>query len=170
MNKKERVIITIILLIISIVTFSDLITDNREGMSWWHTSFEALVAIAALFAVFLLIRGIFILKETLKVEKDFSANLIEESKVWKDQSKKYIEGLSISIDSQLKKWELTKSEKEVAFLLLKGFSLKEVAEFRGTTEKTARSQSVAVYAKANLTGRSQLSAFFLEDLLPPPNC
>ena len=46
-------------------------------------------------------------------------------------------------------------------------SLKEIAEIRKTTEKTARAQSVAVYAKAGLGGRSELAAFFLEDLLLP---
>lgn len=54
----------------------------------------------------------------------------------------------------------------MTFLLLKGMSLKDVAAIRGTNEKTARAQSMAVYAKAGLSGRSELSAFFLEDLLP----
>jgi DNA-binding NarL/FixJ family response regulator len=54
-----------------------------------------------------------------------------------------------------------------AFLLLKGFSLKEVAEVRGTTERTARTQSATIYTKAGLSNRAQLSAFFLEDLLLP---
>ena len=62
---------------------------------------------------------------------------------------------------------MSAAEKEVAFLLLKGLSLKEIAIARRTSEKTARVQSSAVYAKSGLAGRSELSAFFLEDLLPP---
>ncbi len=46
-------------------------------------------------------------------------------------------------------------------------SLKEVAEIRGTVEKTARAQSMSIYSKAGLSGRSELAAFFLEDLLLP---
>ncbi len=76
-------------------------------------------------------------------------------------------GLSSAIDAQLTKWRLTVAEKEVAFLLLKGLSLKEVVSVRGTSEKTARVQTIAVYAKSGLSGRSELSAFFLEDLLLP---
>ncbi len=72
-----------------------------------------------------------------------------------------------AIDQQLTKWNLTVAEKEVAFLLLKGLSLKEVADVRKTTEKTARVQSMAIYSKAGISGRSELSAFFLEDLLLP---
>ncbi len=55
----------------------------------------------------------------------------------------------------------------VAVLLLKGLSLKEIADTRGTTERTARQQANAIYRKAGLGGRAELSAFFLEDLLPP---
>jgi len=55
----------------------------------------------------------------------------------------------------------------VAFLLIKGFSLKEIADYRSTAEKTTRAQATVVYAKSGLSGRSQLSAFFLEDLLLP---
>ena len=53
------------------------------------------------------------------------------------------------------------------FLLLKGLSLKEIADIRHTTEKTARAQSGSIYAKSGLSGRSELAAFFLEDLLVP---
>ena len=59
------------------------------------------------------------------------------------------------------------AEEEVGLLLLKGLSMKEIADLRGTSERTAREQAGAVYAKAGLSGRAELSAFFLEDLLPP---
>jgi DNA-binding CsgD family transcriptional regulator len=166
-SKKEQVFIAMILSSISAMTIFDLITDSKEGVSWWHSLVEGLVVVAALIGTFLIMRGTFKLKKSLKEEREISGKLQEEARIWKEQSKKFLNGLSQSIDFQLKKWELTKSEKEVTFLLLKGFSLKEVAEIRGTTEKTARAQSATVYAKAGISGRSQLSAFFLEDLLPP---
>ena len=84
------------------------------------------------------------------------------------QARKQVEGLARSIDRQLDHWKLSAAEKEIAFLLLKGLSLKAIADLRGTGEKTVRAQSAAIYAKAGLAGRSELSAFFLEDLLVPP--
>lgn len=36
-----------------------------------------------------------------------------------------------------------------------------------TTEKTVRTQCSSIYVKADISGRPQLSAFFLEDLLVP---
>ena len=75
--------------------------------------------------------------------------------------------MSESIDMQLNQWNLTRSEKEVAFLLIKGLSTKEIAEYRSTAEKTTRAQATAIYSKSGLSGRSQLAAFFLEDLFLP---
>lgn len=92
----------------------------------------------------------------------------KEAEIWKHESRKYLDGLSKAIDQQLTKRKLTAAEKEVAFLLLKGMSLKEIADIRNTAEKTARVPSIAIYSKAGLAGRSELSAFFLEDLLVPP--
>lgn len=36
-----------------------------------------------------------------------------------------------------------------------------------TSERTIRAQARSIYAKAGLSGRAALSAFFLEDLLAP---
>jgi DNA-binding CsgD family transcriptional regulator len=76
-----------------------------------------------------------------------------------------IGGLSHAIDLQLEEWKLSPSEKEITLLLLKGLSLKEIAEIRGVAERTVRQQSVNVYHKSGLSGRAELSAYFLEDLL-----
>lgn len=167
MNKKESLTISTILLIISVMTMVDLFTDTKEGVMWWHVAIEGFVALIALVGVYYLMSRTFKLKHSLEDEKQLSIKLQAEAKSWKERSKKYLDGLSQSIDEQLEKWELSASEKEIAFLLIKGFSFKEIAELRGTTEKTARSQSAAIYAKAGLTGRSQLAAFFLEDLFIP---
>ena len=56
---------------------------------------------------------------------------------------------------------------EVGFLLLKGITLKEIADIRQTQLKTVQQQSQSIYQKTGLASRSELAAFFLEDLLPP---
>lgn len=167
MNNKERGFITLVLFLIVVLVTMDLVSDLSEGVGVWHAVMEGATAISALAGIFLLIRGSLTLKHTLTRERRLSSQLQIESEKWRSQSKKYIEGLSLTIDAQLVTWKLTTSETEVAFLLLKGLSLKEIAGVRKTTEKTARTQSAAVYAKAGLAGRSELAAFFLEDLLPP---
>lgn len=167
MNHRERWVIATILLGTALIVGIDLLTDSREGVKWWHLGAEGLVALTALVGVIFLLQGAFALKRSLAAETERSAALAAESESWRMQAKAHVTGLAQEIDRQLEAWKLTASEKEVAFLLLKGLSLKEVAEVRKTSEKTARAQSTAIYEKSGLTGRSELSAFFLEDLLLP---
>jgi DNA-binding CsgD family transcriptional regulator len=163
----ERGVIAGVLALIALLAGTDMLVDLREGASWWHVVAEATVATAACYGAFHLLRGAWRLRRSLDAQRrDFSA-FRQEAEAWRSGSKKYLDGLSQSINLQLDQWQLSAAEKEVAFLLLKGLSLKEIAVARGTSEKTARVQSSAVYAKSGLAGRSELSAFFLEDLLPP---
>lgn len=167
MNQNERSLMALILSAIIVMVTVDLITDARDGVVWWHVLIEGSVACAAGWGIFILMRDAILLKHSLSEErKNFSEFKVEAEK-WRSQYRKYLHGLSHAIDSQLSNWGLSTSEKEVAFLLLKGLSLKEVADVRHTTEKTARAQSTAIYSKAGLAGRSELAAFFLEDLLLP---
>ena len=86
---------------------------------------------------------------------------------WRKEARDLIAGLGAAIDEQFERWKLSPAEKEVGLLLLKGLSHKEVAEARSVTEATARQQARAVYKKARLSGRHDLAAFFLEDLMLP---
>ena len=69
------------------------------------------------------------------------------------------------VDEKFQSWNLTKAEHDVAWLVIKGFSTKETADLRGTTEGTIKAQCNAIYRKAEVTGRAQLLAFMVEDLL-----
>lgn len=168
MNQKERFVIAGVLAFVAIMVGFDLITDSQEGVAVWHLFIEGSIAFIALFGVFYMLRGTIQMKHRLNKEITDFADYKKEAEMWRAESRKYLDGLSKAIDQQLSKWKLTEAEKEVAFLLLKGMSLKEIAEIRNTAEKTARVQSVAIYSKSGLGGRSELSAFFLEDLLVPP--
>ena len=86
---------------------------------------------------------------------------------WRSEARSFLNGLGDAINEQFSRWNLTEAEREVALLLLKGLSLKEIAAVRATSERTIRGQARSLYAKAGLTGRASLSAFFLEDLLAP---
>lgn len=90
-----------------------------------------------------------------------------EATRWRDEARDLVQGLGAALDRQFERWALSPAEKEVALLLLKGLSHKEIAEVRSITEATARQQARAVYKKASLSGRNELAAFFLEDLLLP---
>jgi DNA-binding CsgD family transcriptional regulator len=62
-------------------------------------------------------------------------------------------------------WNLSRSEQEIAWLLLKGFSFPEIAALRSVQEKTVRQQATSIYAKSGSGGRSEFVAHFIQDLL-----
>lgn len=87
-----------------------------------------------------------------------------EGRAWRAQSRRFVEGLGRAIEAQFEIWGLTAAESDVAGLLLKGASLREIAVLRRTSEATIRQQAQAVYRKCGISSRSELSAYFLEDL------
>lgn len=86
---------------------------------------------------------------------------------WRAEVDHHVEGLRSAIETQFDDWVLTDAERDVALFVLKGFSHKEIAELRKTSERTVRQQAQRVYRKSNLPGKSALSAYFLDDLLSP---
>lgn len=104
--------------------------------------------------------------EHLQVLRDLEVARLQGRR-WRNEARSYLKGLGESIDDQFSRWNLTEAEREVALLLLKGLSNKEVAAVRNTSERTVREQARSIYSKAGLSGRAALSAFFLEDLLAP---
>jgi DNA-binding CsgD family transcriptional regulator len=123
----------------------------------------------------------FVVFETreLRIERlemlDDLATARRESSRWRDAARAHVNGLSQAIAAQFRTWGLTDSEADVAGLMLKGLAHKEIATLRQCSEATVRQHATVVYRKSGLISRSQLTAFFLEDLLmpsdavPPPN-
>jgi len=59
-------------------------------------------------------------------------------------------------------WNLSYAERDVAWFMLRGLPLKQIAGMRGTSERTVRQQAQAIYRKAGLEGRSDLAGRVLE--------
>lgn len=96
-----------------------------------------------------------------------AAAWMREAEKWREEARGALAGLGEAIDRQFDRWGLTAAEAEVALLVLKGLPFKEIAAIRGAAERTVRQQALMVYQKSGLSGRADLSAFFLEDLLLP---
>ncbi len=78
-----------------------------------------------------------------------------------------MQGLGEAINTQFRAWRLSASEADIAMLLLKGLSHKEIAGLRATSEATVRQQARSIYQKSGLSSRAELAAYFLEDLTAP---
>jgi DNA-binding CsgD family transcriptional regulator len=69
------------------------------------------------------------------------------------------------LDERFREWNLTPSERDVAWFTIKGLSIAEVARLRGTSEGTVKAHSAAIYRKAGVSGRTQLLSVFLDELM-----
>jgi len=138
----------------------DLYVDYGEGASLWHLSFESFIFLVA-------VSGMVLMWLQLDRTRSDLVDALVEAEQWKKESSELIQGLSVAIDRQFERWHLTPAEAEVGLFLLKGLSHKEIAGIRQSSERTVREQARALYRKSGLSGRSSLSAFFLEDLLLP---
>lgn len=145
----------------------DLILDFSAGGSGSHLIIEGLLlAICSGLFIFGLKQLQLVKTEIVALQKNMDQLTLEKER-WKKDSLRLLEGLSIKIENQFLDWKLTPAEQEVGFLLIKGFSLKEISDFRQTKLKTTQQQAQTIYQKSGLGNRSELAAFFLEDLLPP---
>lgn len=69
------------------------------------------------------------------------------------------------MEERFEGWGLTPAERDVAWFMLKGFSIAEIAALRQTSDGTVKAQSNGIYRKAGVSGRTQLLSLFIEDLL-----
>jgi len=127
---------------------SDFLDDSESVL---HIAVELLVFLAVSAALFMELRRVRSLKTDVSRERARVARLSGE--------------LMAVMRSQFARWRLSPSEAEVALLLIKGLSMKEISQARSVGEKTVRQQATAVYAKAGCAGRHELAAHFIEDLL-----
>lgn len=164
-STRDSKIVATILLFIGIAISIDVISDLREGTSLSHVLLETLVVSAALLtSAWTWVTQISSLKGQIVEGKKLNEALREDAAQWKAKVLEHKPGISAAIDSQFQSWQLTPAEAEIARFILKGLANKEIASIRNSTEQTIKHQANAIYKKSGLSSRSQLSAFFLEDL------
>lgn len=161
----KDLIITVILGLIMVLNLADVVTDISLGVPTWHIVEESIIVLAAgLTAAYLIIemrsrsRQLDQLTQTLSIADQQIANITQEMRSARHD-------YSALIHQQFENWQLTISEQQVAMLLLKGLSFKEIAAVRDTREKTVRQQASTIYAKSGVDGRHAFAAWFLEDFL-----
>lgn len=156
-----------ILGLVTVLVGLDVASDARAGGSPGHIALEvAIMAVALGGAVALWAQLALARRRARTLQRDLVRAEADLSR-FRAESQEHLRGLAAAIDHQFDRWGLSSAEREVALLLLKGLAHKDVADLRRTSERTVRQQALAVYRKAGLAGRAELSAFFLEDLLQP---
>ena len=165
LNYPREMTIVAILATVVIGSGVDLFMDLSHGASDQHIAKEALVVLISVAAIVWLLHSV--RQQTLELEALRQEHL-QAAKSPQSASDYVISArrqLGEVVTRQFGDWDLTASEKEVGWLLLKGLSLKEIAAVRNTLEKTVRQQASAIYRKTGISGRHAFSAWFIEEML-----
>lgn len=158
-------LIVLFLALVALASAVDLLADLKEGVNTSHLLQEGIILLVAISAIAWIVAN---LRRSHRDVRELHAELEQLKNMQHSQPAEVIQArrqLATVISKQFDDWSLTGSEREIGFLLLKGFSLKEIAALRGTTEKTIRQQASSIYKKAGLGGRHAFSAWFIEDIL-----
>lgn len=168
-NKKKlsQWAIVLCLSVLTLITL-DFLSDYRDGVSWIHLLTEGLILMISLAGIIYFGRLYYDLaqSEICLLKQDLAA-ATHQALQWRNANRELVAGLATQIQKQFDIWQLTPAEAEVGMLMLKGLSHIEIAQLRNASERTIRDQARAIYRKAGVAGRTELSAFFLEDLLLP---
>jgi len=150
----------VLLLILEVATES----DEISGVDIAVDALTLLLTIAS--AV-----GVALLAQRLQAHHEEKLTLIRDLETarvqgdhWRDKVRSHIAGIRMEMERQFAEWGLSAAEKEIAMLMLKGLSHKEIATLRGTSEATVRQQAQSIYAKSDLPGKTAFSAYFLDDV------
>jgi len=162
---KEFLAIVILGLVVAL-NLADVLYDYREGAAAAHLISEGLLTLLS----FSLIGGLGLSvwrqsRDNRRLKRELAESAARAAAQPPAEMQAARHHLAVMTEKQFEAWELTQTEKEVAMLLLKGLSFKEIASVRDTLEKTVRQQASSIYRKSGLSGRHEFAAWFIEDFL-----
>ena len=160
-SKESLALIGLILAqsICALFFLSDVMND-AYWMGWsafgvsWHLTVEALATLALILGIGVEARYLMqMLRRQSRIERGISiaSGALHEL-----------------MEEMFSDWNLTAAEQDVAGFTLKGYSISEVAELRGSRDGTIKAQLNAIYRKAGVENRGQLVSLLIEDLMRAP--
>ena len=129
------------------------------GLRRWALPFawrEALQMLASLGLVLGTVSAVLLLRHTRR-------RLITTQRQLQAASGAFMETMEEFFDE----WALSPSERDVALFAVRGLSNAEIANLRGKSEATIKTQINAVYRKADVSSRTQLLSLFVDTLINP---
>ena len=160
-------VVPAVFLVITVGAAMDLVLDRPERILTFHVLFELILALLSLGVATWLTWGWWRAQNRIQALRAAVDERRAERDAWRERAGRALEGLAEALDAQFSAWGLTPAERETALMLLKGSSHKRIGKLTDRSERTVRQHAVAVYRKAGVANRSELSAFFLEDLFLP---
>ena len=164
MERKERILVSFGIGFALCFLLWDIISDLKEGSSWAHCAAEIIALAIGLMGLLYLLTTFFRLQSENKAIHQEVMSARKDLENFRKETSHLVKGINEKIQIQMNAWKFSPAEKDVCLLLLKGMSTKDIAYARSTAEKTISLHLTSIYQKSRLQGRSELFAFFLEDI------
>jgi DNA-binding CsgD family transcriptional regulator len=166
-SRRMRLVLAAVLTGIVVGGTLDLVLDAPRSWLSGHALYEVGLILAGLAgAIWLWVSWKGAVDSATALQRSLAERQAERD-AWRERAAESLQGLGQAVSQQFHDWELAPAERQVALLLLKGQSHKEIAGATGRSERTVRQHAIAAYRKAGIGGRAELAAFFLGDLTLP---
>ncbi len=166
-DRRLRVLLVVVLAVTTVGQGIDLWFDGPESWLSGHALYELALLAFLLGTSVVLWRGWWRSRRRLMQAQHLLAAQVAERDAWRASAESALAGLGRAIDERFAAWHFTPAERDVALLMLKGQSHKQIAFATRRSERTVRQHAVSVYQKSRLNGRAEFAAFFLEGLMLP---
>ena len=165
-HAKKGLWFALSLFVLTVVLIAwDIHGDLVEGTTFSHILTESIMMLAATVGALYFWHWLQVSRQMTRDQKRTLEKAQAEMARWQEEERGLLQNLREVIDKQFTEWGFSSTDREIAYFLLNGLSLKEIAELRGSTDKSIKQQAYMLYRKAGLGGRTELSAYFLGELI-----
>jgi len=164
-DKKLKIFYTVFIPLLSAISLIDAMRDHLIGQpAGWN-----LEEILVFFIHAVGIISIFFLWFSFSRLLDRAEKMVREANRQRDEfhdkHQNLIHDMRVAVHDQFLTWKFSPAEIRIAEMLIRGYSTRQIAAILNRSEKTVRNQALSIYEKSGMTGRSDLSAYFLSDIL-----
>ena len=164
MFKEMRIILILLLMAMIVFGILDLYDDSLHGLDLSHMLFESSFILVCLWAIVVLFRGVTRQKNQFEELVRSESGIRKAFEEWKTKTRSLRENLRKNFEQQFDEWNFSKAEREVAFLILRGYSFDQVSSLLSKSERTVRKQAGSLYEKSGFHNRAEFVGFFLESI------
>lgn len=165
-NLKDKMVLTYCLVILLVLILIDLVADYDRSLTIIELLSDTFLEIGILvltlyMSKYLWLRFVDENQTRLRAEVGLEQALNEVRRLEVKERQEQIQ-FDVMCEELFNSWAMTKSEREVAHLLVGTRSLKDIASHRFTSEGTIKNQARSIYHKAGVKNRTEFMAQFIE--------
>lgn len=164
-SKAWRAVFTgMAVLILSMVFFSfDILADifDHFALKKPYNAWELVHLIFEIVAVVGLGFGALTLRGRLVGLRSYAERAAETIEVMRGHFEEVLE-------MNFSKWGLTKAERDITLLIVRGLTVAQIAEARSTAQGTIKAQSTSIFRKIGVSSKTELLSLIIDEFIDQP--